>query len=471
MIITLRESRKAAELGVGPQKEAIKKFLTDRKYQVQESDFFLFARLLPADIEALAENKDLVYQIWNDETCYAHILSSVDTVKASACWRTFDARGSSITWAVLDTGIKMDHPHLRKNHKRGLEPQLFQFCDARRYQRPRHACGWYCAEGCAPAKDDGSPYRAVTFIEEQDDPDIVDLAGIPSGIAPLAGLVNVKVLDSDGSGSASSAIRALEYVRKLNQGSRSIKVDGINMSLGYPFDPKWYGCGQSPLCEEVTRAVRSGLVVVISCGNSGYGTTKLDNGQEVPTWIDLSITDPANTAEAIAVGSVHKSKPHTYGVSYFSSKGPTGDGRQKPDLVAPGEKVISCSIHLDKGYEYEERSGTSMAAPHVSGAIAAFLSVHPEFRGNPGAVKEIFLKTATDLGRDKSFPGLRAGGSDARHHVGLKEEEAYEEAEAVSRSRPLALAVGRRRSGRQTDRGRTSAGRRRRGHRCTSRQQ
>jgi subtilisin family serine protease len=133
--------------------------------------------------------------------------------------------------------------------------------------------------------------------------------------------------------------------------------------------------------------------------------TKLDNGQEVPTWIDLSITDPANTEDAIAVGSVHKTAPHMYGVSYFSSKGPTGDGRTKPDLVAPGEKIISCSIHLDKGFEYEEKSGTSMAAPHVSGAAAAFLSAHPEFRGSPRQVKEILMKTATDLNRDRTFQG------------------------------------------------------------------
>ena len=125
--------------------------------------------------------------------------------------------------------------------------------------------------------------------------------------------------------------------------SRNPKIDGLNMSLGYPFDPRWYGCGRSPLCQEVNRTVDSGCVVVISCGNSGYGVTKLNTGEEVPTWIALSITDPANAAPAISVGSVHKSQPHAYGISYFSSKGPTGDGRLKPDLVAPGEKIISCS--------------------------------------------------------------------------------------------------------------------------------
>ncbi len=118
----------------------------------------------------------------------------------------------------------------------------------------------------------------------------------------------------------------------------------------------------------------------------------------------------ANADAAIAVGSVHKSAPHSYGVSYFSSKGPTGDGRLKPDLVAPGEKVISCSAHFedanpDQRYEYEERSGTSMAAPHVSGAIAAFLSAHKEFRGEPARIKEVFLKTATDLTRERTFQG------------------------------------------------------------------
>jgi len=105
--------------------------------------------------------------------------------------------------------------------------------------------------------------------------------------------------------------------------------------------------------------------------------------------------------------------PHVYGVSYFSSKGPTGDGRAKPDLVAPGEKIISCAAGRARATlkravgdcEYTEDSGTSMAAPHVSGVIAAFLSVRREFIGQPDKVKQIFLSTATDLKREKYFQG------------------------------------------------------------------
>jgi subtilisin family serine protease len=91
----------------------------------------------------------------------------------------------------------------------------------------------------------------------------------------------------------------------------------------------------------------------------------------------------------------------------------------KPDLLAPGEKVISCAAGsfkrkvMDKLPEvtpenepnYVEYTGTSMAAPHVAGCIASFLSVKREFIGQPERVKEIFMQTATDLGRERSFQG------------------------------------------------------------------
>ena len=404
VIISFVETQEGLDHGIARAKSEVKALLESRGYKVRESDFYLFARLLPADINDLAAQRTLVHRIWKDETTYTHLLDSTSTIKAAAGWRAFDARGKGICWAVLDTGIATDHPHfqgvlrpdLAKNFSNSLAPDDHN-------GHGSHVAG--IIAGTSKPKADGTPYKAATYIEEQDEAEIISLEGCPSGVAPLTSLINVKVLDDDGTGSASNAILGLEYVRKLNGNSRKIVVDGVNMSLGYPFDPKWYGCGHSPLCDEVQRAVDSGIIVVISCGNSGYGTTTLDTGEQVPTWISLSITDPANAKDAIAVGSVHKSEPHTYGVSYFSSKGPTGDGRHKPDIVAPGEKIISCSIKLDKGYEYEERSGTSMAAPHVSGAIAAFLSVHPEYRGDPTSVKDIFLKNAIDLGRTIDFQG------------------------------------------------------------------
>ncbi len=181
------------------------------------------------------------------------------------------------------------------------------------------------------------------------------------------------------------------------------------MSLGYDFDPEWFACGQSPLCIEVDRLVRSGVAVVVAAGNTGKGFA-------------LTINDPGNAEMAVTVGATHRDMPHRYGVSYFSSKGPTADGRAKPDLLAPGERIISCGAGPDvatyqqlstpipadptrKDAYYLERSGTSMAAPHVSGIIAGILSTRTEFVGLPEDIKDYLVKNATDLGRERAFQG------------------------------------------------------------------
>jgi subtilisin family serine protease len=233
-------------------------------------------------------------------------------------------------------------------------------------------------------------------------------------MAPRCRLLSLKALDvrdnQEAAGQTSSLIAALEYIQELNGYGRRIRVHGVNLSVGYNFDPDWFACGQSPLCVEVDRLVRSGVVVVVAAGNTGYGWVKTKFRDVVPAGMDLSINDPGNAELAITVGSTHRDMPHTYGVSYFSSKGPTGDGRQKPDLVAPGEKILSAASGGDAKASppealYREESGTSMAAPHVSGAIAAFLSIRSEFNGQAEAVKRIFLDAATDLGRVHYFQG------------------------------------------------------------------
>jgi subtilisin family serine protease len=80
--------------------------------------------------------------------------------------------------------------------------------------------------------------------------------------------------------------------------------------------------------------------------------------------------------------------------------------------VAPGEKIVSCATGILKAEgakgrdcDYVETSGTSMAAPHVSGVIAAFLSIRGEFIGKAERVKELFVSSATDLRRDRYFQG------------------------------------------------------------------
>jgi subtilisin family serine protease len=167
--------------------------------------------------------------------------------------------------------------------------------------------------------------------------------------------------------------------------------------MSIPHDVRNYACGATPVCVACDRLVSSGVVVVAAAGNQGWN--------EVPdgfgNFVFCSITDPGNAREVITVGSTHRLKPHLYGVSYFSSRGPTGDGRLKPDLVAPGEQVRGPV----RGDLDDELDGTSMAAPFVSGAAAMLIARNRELIGNPERVKDILCESATDLGREKYFQG------------------------------------------------------------------
>jgi serine protease AprX len=190
----------------------------------------------------------------------------------------------------------------------------------------------------------------------------------------------------------------MQFIRHLNAHQDYTVLHGVNLSLSIAHDVRNYACGRTPVCEECERLIGAGIVVVTAAGNEGYRVTTPD-GQE--GYEDISISDPGNADAVITVGSTHRDAPHTYGVSYFSSRGPTGDGRIKPDLVAPGEKIESTIP--DGGLK--RMDGTSMASPHVSGVAALLMARHRELIGRPQRIKKILCDTATDLGRERYFQG------------------------------------------------------------------
>lgn len=395
--------------------------------------------LIDADREQAPETRT-IYRIWPDFHVSPHVDRSMTTVKADAALRTFAASGNGISWAVIDSGIDGEAGHFLAHrtllddvsglHRDftlpdGTDPKASAASALRDgFGHGSHVGG--IIAGGLPAKDTmqavlgqyetggTSALPALTRRRLFDD-------AVLSGVAPLAKLVSLRVFDDDGGGATSSSLlAALHYLRtEVNGDRQELRVQGANLSLGHPYDPKEYGCGQSPLCREVDRLVSSGVMVVVSAGNNGYAADDVLGADGNRSFgAGASITDPANAYGAFTVGSVHRERPHYYGVTYTSSHGPTADGRVKPDIVAPGERITSVAAGqlraalglipgcaLDGVATYIEDSGTSMAAPHVSGAVAAFLSLHREYVGRPEEVRRLFCINATDLGRDRYYQG------------------------------------------------------------------
>ena len=430
---------------------------------------YVFARLSVERILILADEArelfdkngkggSVIYRIWEDTEIDITLNKSLATVKADAAQRAFQAYGNGIVWAVLDSGIQGDHPHFAKRegpfgildtltlskplehkdftpdgsttHADGTTPGGAGSALLDRFGHGSHVAG--IIAGYWESKDGAEePVVGTEMRNEATNQPIRQRESLRkiSGVAPLCRLLSLKVIadvtlkgevqQTEGQGKVSWVLMAIEQIQIWNQYGKRVLVHGANLSLGYEFDPRWFACGQSPICVEVNRLVKSGVSVVVSAGNSGYTTILTAAGGTEARFNDLTITDPGNAELAVTVGSTHKSMPHTYGVSYFSSRGPTGDGRLKPDLLAPGERIVSCAAGKeatkyagtapasggDAPVLYCEQTGTSMAAPHVSGAIAAFLSVRGEFIGQPERVKEIFMANCIDLKRERSFQG------------------------------------------------------------------
>lgn len=256
------------------------------------------------------------------------------------------------------------------------------------------------------------------------------------GIAPGANLIDLKVLDVNGEGSDSQVIGAIDEAIQLKN-FYNIRV--INLSLGRPVTESYT---QDPLCQAVEAAWQAGIVVVAAAGNDGRDNSANNQGYG-------TILSPGNDPYVITVGSM---KPMGTAdrsddlIASYSSKGPTTvDHVVKPDLVAPGNLVVSLlaqhgtlpltnpqnavtnisiqgngaqpkqpaqggnppanltqqpsQVNFGPGYSnnYYTLSGTSMATAVVSGAVADILQAYP--RMTPDQVKILLMQNAS-----KSFP-------------------------------------------------------------------
>ncbi|MDQ3724261.1 MAG: S8 family peptidase [Actinomycetota bacterium] len=367
---------------------------------------------------------------------------SRNTIKADAATLLFSLRCSDICWAVIDSGVDATHPAFRLRGADGLmtdrtrvhatydftrlrgvlagtdaerdtlggeaakqrkeiqarlrsgravdwgllATQLEVSHDAATYAPPKHEHGTHVAGilGADWMATDSEPARRNDV----------------RGVCPDIGIYDLRVFDDSGAGDEFAILGALQFIRWLNVNSPTPVIHGVNLSLSLDHEVGSFACGRTPVCDECERLIGSGTIVVVAAGNEGRAFVSMASGV-AEGYRQMSITDPGNAGSVITVGATHRHQPHTYGVSYFSSRGPTGDGRCKPDLVAPGEKITAPV----PGGGLKSLDGTSMAAPHVSGVAALILARHPELIGQPAEIKRVLCATTTDLGRERYFQG------------------------------------------------------------------
>ncbi|NOT46070.1 MAG: S8 family serine peptidase [Acidobacteria bacterium] len=251
-----------------------------------------------------------------------------------------------------------------------------------------------------------------------------------TGVARSARLIGLKVLDAGGTGYTSDVIRALDYAVTNRQ---ALGIHIINLSLGHPiYEP----AATDPLVQAVERAVAAGIVVVASAGNHGLTA---DGSDRIGY---AGITSPGNAPSAITVGALDDNGTATRtddSVARFSSRGPTWyDGSAKPDIVAPGRRIVAavsstsalyqaqsarlvCGFGCVLGFkpQYLSLSGTSMASAVAAGAAALVLDANPAL--TPYMVKALLSYTATNVpGEDSLAQGagsLNVGGAIALARV------------------------------------------------------
>ena len=282
------------------------------------------------------------------------------TIGASDAWQAGDS-GQGVTVAVLDTGIDNNNAAFGARVKARVD--LVDPTHPAQGDPAGH--GTHVAGIVAAARSFASP-----------------------GVAPDAALVSVRVLDAQGQARLSTVIRGLEWT-VAHQAALGIRV--VVMALGAPANGSYV---DDPLATAAEIAWRHGLVVVVAAGNAGPTPGSVSTPGIDPLLLTVGASDENGTAQR--ADDV---------VPAWSSQGPTADGVAKPDLVAPGRKIVSARVpgstldllmptHIE-GAQTFRLSGTSQATAVTGGAAALLLQQRAQL--SPDEVKAILTQSASPV--------------------------------------------------------------------------
>ncbi|BBF43870.1 alkaline serine protease [Lachnospiraceae bacterium KM106-2] len=321
-------------------------------------------------LESVEDSNDVVFEM--DTKLKAQMKRANEIIHSDFAHKQ-GILGTGVGVAILDTGIYL-HPDLTFGGNRVL---VFKdFVNGRR----------------TPYDDNGHGTHVAGIVGGNGH----ESNGEYSGVAPDCNIIALKVLNHKGNGNVSDVLAALQWVIDHKE-EYNIRI--VNISVGTTSND---GIDEESLLVKGVNAVwDAGVVVVVAAGNNGPKPK--------------SISTPGISRKVITVGASDDDIPVEISggkSSDYSGRGPTFNCIKKPDLVAPGSNIVSCNVQRNSfslfaqkhnNSMYTTKSGTSMATPIVSGAVALLLSKYPEM--TPQEVKIRFKMSSTDLGEVWSKQG------------------------------------------------------------------
>ncbi len=273
--------------------------------------------------------------IWENLEIKSQLTESTEMIGAPIQWQ-MNGTGTGQVVAVIDSGVDASHPMLRNR-------VVFEAC--------------VILLGCRNGKSiDIGPNASLTKTNHG-----THVAGIIAGngngiygVAPEAFVASFKVLDENGSGRALDVLVALDMIYQLKT-QKQLNINVVNMSLGGGYFPD--PCDEHPFEAAAAMLQQEGVSIVAASGNEGYAD---------------ALGAPACATSIISVGAVDK----TWNIAEFSN------ASEHLNLLAPGVGIKSSSVSNDGQHVLEKLDGTSMATPHVAGAMAVMHQMFPDKSSN-----------------------------------------------------------------------------------------
>ena len=275
-------------------------------------------------------------------------------------WQDTGYTGSGSVVAIIDTGIDSAHVGLDDidDDNSTNDPKVIAFYDP--VNTPELTNG----TEVKAYDDQGHGTHCAGITAGTGAPDY-----LYKGVAPMAQLVGVKVLDEGGSGSFATVMAGMEWTVEKRH---VFNIRAASMSLGGPGAIEWTSSEEESVNRMGNEMMREGVTLFIAAGNSAGPAT---------------IGTPGSAEDVITVGSLDKNTA----IAVYSSQGPTEEGRVKPNIAFVGSSVMAPDFNTGDGYT--SKSGTSMATPGAAGLAALMYQANPDL--SPFDIRNIMQETAT----------------------------------------------------------------------------